>query len=171
MADLPNEQQIAEAVGAHLFENDRAAQALGLRIVAVSAGAAVVEMTVRDDMLNGFGICHGGCITTLADTAFAFACNSRGDLTVAAGLAIEFLVPVRSGEVLTARAQEVAQAGRTGHYDITVTNQRREPVAIMRGRAQQLKGQRVLPHERNGDSAAHDFAPASATPQRARSEP
>ena len=139
-ADRPTPQQVGE----HMFAADRASQALGMRIVALGSGSATLEMAVRDDMLNGHAICHGGFITTLADSAFAFACNSRGDVTVAAGLDVELLAAARKGDVLTARAFEVASTGRTGVYDITVTNQRGETVALVRGRAHRLKDQRVL---------------------------
>ena len=145
MADASTAQQTADAVGAHLFANDRASKAMGMRIVAISEGAAFLEMKVRDDMLNGFDICHGGFITTLADSAFAFACNSTGEMTVAAGLTVDFLAPAKAGDVLTARAFEVVQSGRTGVYDITVTNQRGEQVAMVRGRAHRMKDRRVLP--------------------------
>ena len=153
MADALTAQQTADAVGVHMFARDRASKAMGMRIVAMSEGAAFLEMTVRDDMLNGFDICHGGFITTLADSAFAFACNSTGDVTVAAGLSVDFLAPARVGDVLTARAFEVVQAGRSGLYDITVTNQRGEQVALVRGRAHRMKGQRVLPGDA-GDAGA-----------------
>ena len=145
MSDPIQTQQLADAVGAHLFANDRASKALGMRIVAISEGAAFLEMKVRDDMLNGFDICHGGIITTLADSAFAFACNSTGRVTVAAGLTVDFIRQAKAGDVLTARAFEVVQSGRSGVYDITVTNQRGEQVALVRGRAQRLKDQTVLP--------------------------
>ena len=145
MADASTAQQTADAVGAHLFANDRASKAMGMRIVAISEGAAFLEMKVRDDMLNGFDICHGGFITTLADSAFAFACNSTGEMTVAAGLTVDFLAPARRGDVLTARAFELVQQGRAGFYDITVTNQRGEQVAMVRGRAHRMKDRRVLP--------------------------
>ena len=154
MADAMTAQQIADAVGTQMFAKDRASQAMGMRIVAISEGAAFLEMTVRDDMLNGFDICHGGFITTLADSAFAFACNSHGEMTVAAGLAVDFLAPARTGDGLTARAFEVVQQGRTGLYDIAVTNQRGEQVALVRGRAHRIKGQRVLAGaEANGGRA------------------
>ena len=139
MDDAQNAQQTADAAAARMWANDRASKALGMRIVAVSEGAAFLEMTVRDDMLNGFDLCHGGLITTLADSAFAFACNSRGDMTVAAGLSVDLLLPARKGDVLTARAFEVSQSGRTGLYDITVTNQRGEQVALVRGRSHKVK--------------------------------
>ena len=154
MADASTAQQTADAVGVHLFANDRASKAMGMRIVAISEGAAFLEMPVRDDMLNGFDICHGGFITTLADSAFAFACNSTGEMTVAAGLTVDFLAPARAGDVLTARAFEVVQSGRTGVYDIAVTNQRGEQVAMVRGRAHRMKDRRVLPGEAREDAGA-----------------
>jgi len=144
MDEAHTAQQTADAVAAHMWARDRASKALGMKIVAVSEGAAFLEMAVRDDMLNGFDLCHGGIVTTLADSAFAFACNSRGAMTVAAGLAVELLAPARKGDVLTARAFEVASQGRTGVYDITVTNQRGETVALVRGRAHQVKDRRVI---------------------------
>src|SRR6478735_4868623 len=109
-----------QEVGAHMFAADRASQGLGMRILDLGAGTARLEMAVRDDMLNGHEICHGGVITTLAASAFAFACNSRNELTVAAGLTVDFLAPVQRGDVLTAEAFEVTRAGRTGVYDIVV---------------------------------------------------
>ena len=150
MADETNAQQVADAVAEHMYARDRASKTLGMRIVAISEGAAFLEMKVREDMLNGFDICHGGFITTLADSAFAFACNSTGEMTVAAGLTVDFLMPARAGDVLTARAFEVVQSGRTGVYDITVTNQRGEQVAMVRGRAHRMKDRRVLPADGAG---------------------
>ena len=135
----------AEAVGAHMFAADRASRGLGMRIVALGEGTARLEMTVRDDMLNGHDICHGGFITTLADSAFAFACNSRNQLTVAAGLTVDFLAPVKRGEVLTAEATEVSLRGRTGVYDMVVTNQDGVRVALVRGRSAALRGRTVMP--------------------------
>ncbi len=152
MAEPRDAQQTADAVAAHMYANDRASKALGMRIIAISEGAAFLEMEVRDDMLNGFDICHGGLITTLADSAFAFACNSTGNVTVASGLTVDLLLPAKKGDLLTARAFEVVNAGRSGLYDITVTNQRGEQVALVRGRAHRLKGQRVLP----GDASLGD---------------
>jgi acyl-CoA thioesterase len=134
-----------EEVGAHMFAADRASQSLGMRIVALGAGSARLEMAVRDDMLNGHRICHGGFITTLADSAFAFACNSRNQLTVAAGLTVDFLAPVEGGDVLTAEAVEVSRSGRTGVYDIVVTNRAGARVALVRGRSAALAGRTVMP--------------------------
>jgi acyl-CoA thioesterase len=134
-----------EQVGAHMFAADRASQSLGIRIVSLGEGTARLEMPVRDDMLNGHAICHGGFITTLADSAFAFACNSRNQLTVAAGLTVDFLAPVQRGELLTADAREVSRSGRTGVYDIVVTNRAGAPVALVRGRSAALTGRTDVP--------------------------
>jgi acyl-CoA thioesterase len=136
-----------------MYAADRASRGLGMRIVAIGAGTARLEMTVRDDMLNGHEICHGGFITTLADSAFAYACNSRNQLTVAAGLTVDFLAPVRRGDVLTADAVEVALSGRTGVYDIVVTNQSGARVALVRGRSASLRGT-VIPVAGDGAKEA-----------------
>ena len=128
-------QQIAARVGGQMLANDRASRGLGMSLVAIAPGSATLTMTVRDDMLNGLDICHGGLITTLADSAFAFACNSHGEVTVAAGLTVDFIAPARRGDVLTAHAVEVARAGRGGLYDVAVSNQRGEPIAMLRGRS------------------------------------
>src|SRR5262245_5286312 len=133
-------QQIAERVRDGMFANDRASKWLGLEIVEVAPGRATLTMTVRHDMLNGHDICHGGLIAALADSAFAFACNSYNELTVASGFAIDLVAPGRLGDVLTARCVEVSKAGRTGVYDADVTNQRGERVAAFRGRSYTIKG-------------------------------
>ena len=135
----------ARAVGAHMFAADRASKGLGMTISHLGEGTATLTMTIRDDMLNGFDICHGGFITTLADSAFAFACNSRNVVTVAAGLTVDFLAPAHSGDVLTAAASETSHAGRTGVYDIVVTNQHGRRVALVRGRSHSLAGRTVIP--------------------------
>jgi acyl-CoA thioesterase len=137
-------QRIAEAVRHGLFANDTAARSLGMEVEAISPGTARISMTVRADMLNGFAICHGGFITTLADTAFAYACNSYNELTVAAGIVVDFIAPVHLGDRLTAEAREVALKGRTGIYDITVTNQDKKTVALLRGRSFTQKGKSVV---------------------------
>ena len=106
-------------------------------------------MPVRDDFLNGHQICHGGLIFTLADSSFAFACNSRNLNTVASGCSIEFLRPVHGGDVLTAEAVEQTLNGRTGIYDIRVTNRAGDTVALFRGKSAQIKGN-VIPHTSSG---------------------
>ena len=124
-----------DEVGRHMFAADRASRGLGMRIVAIGVGTARLEMAVRDDMLNGHEICHGGFITTLADSAFAFACNATNQVTVAAGLTVDFLLPARRGDVLTAEATEVSRTGKSGVYDMVVTNQAGAKVALVRGRS------------------------------------
>jgi len=133
-------QQLAEHVRDGMFANDRASKALGMRIVEVGPGRSVLEMAVRDSMVNGHDLCHGGLIATLADSAFAFACNSYNELTVAAGFSIDILAPGKLGDVLTASCAEVSKSGRTGVYDAVVTNQRGERVAVFRGRSYTMKG-------------------------------
>jgi len=133
-------QQLAEHVRDGMFANDRASKALGMRIVEVGPGRAVLEMAVLETMVNGHDLCHGGLIATLADSAFAFACNSYNELTVASGFSIDILAPGKLGDVLTARCTEVSKSGRTGVYDAVVTNQRGERVAVFRGRSYTMKG-------------------------------
>jgi len=133
-------QQIAELVREGMFRNDRASKWLGMQVAEVAPGRAVLTMRVRDEMLNGHDICHGGLITTLADSAFAFACNSYNELTVASGFAVDLLAPGRLGDLLTATCHEVSRAGRTGVYDCEVTNQRGQRIAVFRGRSYTVKG-------------------------------
>lgn len=137
-------QQIAEAARDAMWRDDRASRALGMEILAVGPGTATLAMTVRDDMLNGHDICHGGLVTTLADSAFAFACNAYNEITVASGFDVNLLQAARRGDRLTAVAHEVSKSGRTGVYDIAVTNQRGEAVAAFRGRSYTLKGKPVV---------------------------
>ena len=139
-----NTQTLAEAVGTAMYAQDRASQAMGMRIEHMAAGCSRVSMTVRADMLNGVGTCHGGFIFTLADSAFAFACNSHNELTVAAGCSIEFLLPGKEGDVLAAEAAEQTRSGRTGIYDVVVRNQRDETVAVFRGKSHTFKDRKVV---------------------------
>ncbi len=134
----------AERVGEIMFANDHASRMLGMRVVVIAPGAATVTMTVRDDMLNGHASCHGGLIASLADSAFAFACNSYDELTVASGFGIDFIAPARLGDTLTARCTEVSKTGRTGVYDTEVSNQRGERIAVFRGRSYTLQGKPVV---------------------------
>jgi len=136
-------QRIAELAAAKLYDSDQASRMLGMVIESVAPGAARVTMRVRPDMVNGHGICHGGLVFALADSAFAFACNSHGDNTVAAGAAIEFLAPGREGDLLTASAAERWRAGRAGIYEIEVRNERGETVALFHGRSHQIAGRLI----------------------------
>ena len=143
-ADSAAAQALAEQVRDAMWAGDHATKMLGMRIVAVGPGTATIAMTVRQDMLNGHAICHGGLITTLADSTFAFACNSYNELTVASGFAIDLIAPGRLGDELTARCTEVSKAGRTGVYDVEVTNQRGERIAVFRGRSYTARGKPVI---------------------------
>jgi len=133
-------QALAERVARAMYERDPASIGLGMHVVSVAPGRAEVSMTVRADMLNGHAICHGGFIFTLADSAFAYACNSYNLNTVASGCSIDFVAPARAGDVLTARAHERELSGRTGVYDVEVANQRGESVALFRGKSYRIKG-------------------------------
>ena len=140
-ASTPQQAQaLAERVAEGMYSRDRASQALGMKIVSVGPGRAEMTMAVRADMLNGHAICHGGFIFTLADSTFAFACNSYNLTTVASGCAIDYMAPAREGDVLTAHARERSVSGRTGVYDIEVTNQRGETIALFRGKSYRIKG-------------------------------
>lgn len=118
-----------------MMRRDRASNALGMRVEVDHPGRAVVSMTVRDDMLNGFDITHGGLVFALADTTFAIVCNEDEQVTVAAGADITFLKSTRAGQVLTATGTRRARNGRTGLYDITVTDETGDVVAEFRGRS------------------------------------
>jgi acyl-CoA thioesterase len=137
-------QQLAEMVSQAMLAKDRVAQDLNIELLSVAAGSATMTMTVQERMLNGFAICHGGYITILADTAFAYACNSYNDVTVASSLGIEFIAAVQGGDVLTAKAIEIRLAGRTGLYDIDISNQDGKRVAVMRGRSYRLNDKKML---------------------------
>ncbi|MEM9605437.1 MAG: hydroxyphenylacetyl-CoA thioesterase PaaI [Pseudomonadota bacterium] len=136
-------QALAEAARDAMWSTDKASQAAGMRVVAVAPGQATLEMRVRDDMVNGHGICHGGYLFLLADSTFAFACNSHNQKAVAQQCAITFLKPAFEHELLTATATELAQQGRSGIYDIAVRNDAGEVVAQFRGHSRTIKGQHV----------------------------
>lgn len=138
-------QQTAEYVRDGMWRNDRASRGLGMSVLDVGPGSALLTMRVREDMLNGHDTCHGGFIAALADSAFAFACNSYDELTVASGFAIDFVAPARFDDLLSARCQEISKAGRTGIYDTEVTNQRDERVAVFRGHSYTARGRPAVP--------------------------
>ncbi|MBI1907759.1 MAG: hydroxyphenylacetyl-CoA thioesterase PaaI [Rhodocyclales bacterium] len=137
-------QRLAEKVLESMSARDHAARSLGVVFEHIGPGTARLSMRVREDMLNGFHMCHGGYITALADTAFAYSCNSHNEMTVASGISLDFMAPGRSGDVLSAVAKEVYTTARTGVYDITVTNQKGELIAVMRGKSYRLKGRPVV---------------------------
>jgi acyl-CoA thioesterase len=142
----PNDAQaIAESVGREMYAKDHASRALGFLLEEIGPGYARMRMTVRVDMVNGHSICHGGIIFTLADSTFAFACNSHNHITVAQGASIEFLAPGKLGDVLTAVGEERHMRGRNGIYDIVVSNQDGERIALFRGKSFRLHGHIVEP--------------------------
>lgn len=138
-------QQVAEAVRDAMWKDDRASQLLGIEVLEIGPGTAQLRMTVRPDMLNSHAICHGGLITTLADSAFAFACNAYNDFTVASGFDVNLVASARLGDVLTATAAEVGKTRRTGLYDIDVRDQHGRRIAAFRGRSMTLTGKLVIP--------------------------
>lgn len=124
-----------------MWESDHAAQWLGLRLTEVGEGRSAMEFTVAAEHCNGHGICHGGLTFALADTAFAYACNSRNQRTVAQHNVISYIAPGKLGDVLTATAREVTLNGRSGIYDVAVHNQAGDLIAEFRGMSRMIKGQ------------------------------
>ncbi|MYN00904.1 hydroxyphenylacetyl-CoA thioesterase PaaI [Pseudoduganella sp. DS3] len=141
-----NPQALAEAAGAAMFARDPASQGLGMKLVEIRPGYARMSMPVRTDMLNGHQTCHGGFIFALADSAFAFACNSHNHTTVGAGCTIDYLAPGRLDDVLMAEAVERTLAGKTGIYDVNVTNQEGKMIATFRGKSHRVAGEVVPTH-------------------------
>jgi acyl-CoA thioesterase len=131
----------AERSAEAMMAGDAASKWMGMRIVSVDEGRAELQLTVAGHHCNGHGICHGGVTFSLADSAFAFACNSRNQSTVAQNNMITFVAPARAGDTLTATASEVSLTGRSGIYDVRVTNQHGATVAEMRGLSRAVKGQ------------------------------
>lgn len=133
-------QALAEACGAAMWADDLASQQLGMRIDHIAPGEATLSMLVADFMLNGHGLAHGGYVFTLADSAFAFACNGYNQRTVGHQASITYVAPGRRGDRLSAVAREVHRAGRGGIYDVVVANNRGETIAVFRGHARTVKG-------------------------------
>jgi acyl-CoA thioesterase len=138
-----SEAEIAEAVARNMLSNDGHSRRLGIEILGTGPGHSKLRMTVRKDMLNGLSTGHGGATFSLADSAFAFACNSHNAVTVAQSAQIDFLLPVLEGDILVAEAKEQVLEGRTGVYHVAVTNQRSETVACFRGLSRRIRGEIV----------------------------
>ncbi|MEZ5931863.1 MAG: hydroxyphenylacetyl-CoA thioesterase PaaI [Alphaproteobacteria bacterium] len=134
------EQRLAEDVGESMYARDRACQALGMTLEAIGPGHARLRMAVTEDMLNGHETCHGGLIFTLADSAFAYACNACNRTTVALGAQITFVGPAGRGDVLIAEAKERSRTRRTGVYDVEVSTEDGRSIALFRGNAYEIKG-------------------------------
>jgi acyl-CoA thioesterase len=138
-------QTLAQRCAHSLWVDDKSSRALGMSVDSVTEGHAVLSMTVREDMVNGLNICHGGMIFMLADSAFAYACNSQNQAAVAAGAVIDFLAPAFQDDVLTATATMIHQGGRAGIYSVSVANHNGEPVALFKGNSARIK-RSVLPN-------------------------
>lgn len=134
-------QALAQTVGDVMWSRDRATNALGMQLMTIKPGYALMSMPVRGDMVNGHHICHGGLIFTLADSAFAYACNSYNMNTVASACHIDFLAPGKEGEILEAEAVERSRSGRTGVYDVTVRTRSGTTVALFRGKSYRINGE------------------------------
>jgi phenylacetic acid degradation protein PaaD len=129
------ELEIAERCGEAMWSDDKASHALGIEMEVSGVGAANARMRIRDDMVNGLDVCHGGLVFALADTAFAFACNAYNVQSFAASCQIDFLRPAKLGDELLAIASEDHRGRRSGYYTVKIQNQRDEPVALFRGRS------------------------------------
>ncbi|MDR6926588.1 hydroxyphenylacetyl-CoA thioesterase PaaI [Pseudomonas sp. BE134] len=129
-----------------LFNRDTASQAMGMRLLSAAPGSACVGMSVRADMIQGQGTCHGGYLFALADSAFAFACNSYNEATVAIGCSIDYIAPAHLGDTLTADCTEQSRSGRTGNYDVRIENQLGRLIALFHGKSYKVRGA-VLPQE------------------------
>lgn len=140
---MSDKDALARATAEAMRKDDRASKWLGIGLEEVRSGYARMSMRVTENMVNGHDLCHGGFIFTLADSTFAFACNSHNQRAVAAGCSIEFLAPAFLGDVLTAEGVEQARAGRSGVYDMRVTNQKGEAIALFRGKSATIKGKLV----------------------------
>jgi acyl-CoA thioesterase len=136
--------ELAARVREAMLKGDHATAHMGIAITEIGPGSATATMTVQRWMLNGHSTCHGGFIATLADSAFAFACNAYNELTVASGFDISIVAPAREGDVLTAVCSELSKTTRTGVYDVEVRNQDQQRIALFRGRSYTMKGKPVL---------------------------
>ena len=123
-----------------MFSRDAASQGMGMRLLSVAPGCARLGMSVRADMIQGHGTCHGGYLFALADSAFAFACNSYNDATVAIGCSIDYTAPAHLGDTLTADCIEQSRSGRTGNYDVRIENQQGQLIALFHGKSYKVRG-------------------------------
>ncbi|MBA2922858.1 hydroxyphenylacetyl-CoA thioesterase PaaI [Pseudomonas sp. P7] len=131
---------LASKCAQSLFQRDAASQAMGMRLLSTGPGCARVGMTVRADMLQGHGTCHGGHLFALADSAFAFACNSYNEATVAIGCSVDYIAPARLGDTLTADCTEQSRSGRNGNYDVRIENQQSQLIALFHGKSYKVRG-------------------------------
>ncbi|TLD47297.1 MAG: Acyl-coenzyme A thioesterase PaaI [Accumulibacter sp.] len=156
--------RLAELTAEAMYSRDAASRLIGLQIISVRPGYSRMSMVVRPDMVNGHHICHGGYLFTLADSAFAYACNAYNRNTVASACHIDFLAPAAEGEVLEAECEERSRAGRTGVYDTTIRNHNGKVIALFRGKSYRIAGEVIAGLE------AEEARPASAGPAISRVE-
>lgn len=138
-----DQDELAQAVADGIYARDKAAHAMGLEIIEAKAGSTIGRMTVRDDMLNFHGTCHGGVLYALAGGVLAYAINSDNRSAVAQSGSINYTRPAHLGEVLTAKAQMINQAGRSGVYDVVISNEKEQTVALFRGQSSKIKGESI----------------------------
>lgn len=150
MNNIPDPKILAEKCAQTMWPNDRASHSMDIELVSVDEGCAVMTMEVKETMLNGYGMCHGGYIFALADSAFAYACNSQDHAAVASSCSIDYLLPAYKGETLTARAEVLHQSSRSGLYDVVVGNPGGQAVARFRGRASRIN-RTILSEELNNE--------------------
>lgn len=148
-----NAEQLAKACADAMWAEDQASRGLGMELISVGPGRAELAMTVTDRMVNGHKICHGGFIFTLADSTFAFACNTYNQRTVAQQCAVTFITAGKLGDRLTARGVEVNRRGRSGIYDITVTRDDGTVIAEFRGHSRTIEGELVPDLNKSGTAA------------------
>jgi acyl-CoA thioesterase len=133
-------QELAEACAEAMYERDLAVRHLGIKVLRMGPGEADLQMTISEIMIQGHASCHGGYLFTLADSAFAYACNSYDDACVALGCSIDYIAPGLLGDVLTARATQVSRSGRTGNYDVRIENQHGKLIAVFHGKSYKIRG-------------------------------
>ena len=139
MTDL-NATELASQCAQAMLARDRASLALGMQLLSVAPGRARLSMPVRADMIQGHGTCHGGYLFALADSAFALACNSYNDATVALGCSIDYIAPAHLGDTLSADCREQSRSGRTGNYDVRIENQLGQLIALFHGKSYKVRG-------------------------------
>ncbi|MDH1011797.1 hydroxyphenylacetyl-CoA thioesterase PaaI [Pseudomonas nicosulfuronedens] len=132
--------QLARACAEAMYERDQATRRMGIQLLDAGPGSAKLSMRVREDMIQGHGTCHGGYLFALADSAFAFACNSYNDATVAIGCSIDYVAPAREGDELIASACEQSRSGRTGNYDVRIENSQGQLIALFHGKSYKVRG-------------------------------
>ncbi|MFV3371452.1 hydroxyphenylacetyl-CoA thioesterase PaaI [Pseudomonas sp. NY15435] len=137
---MTDASQLARACAEAMYERDQATRRMGIQLLDAGPGSSKLSMRVREDMIQGHGTCHGGYLFALADSAFAFACNSYNDATVAIGCSIDYVAPAREGDELIASACEQSRSGRTGNYDVRIENSQGQLIALFHGKSYKVRG-------------------------------